>query len=192
MTIQHAIIDDPDIHEPKGISTAASGECYIADGVGSGSWVACAGSSFGEIYIDAGVTAQTLSAASAYATLNPGTEWTSNVTSGVTLDPASGQLTVSISGIYQLNFWINFTTAAIAAGTQYYFKYAINGVNSTQTDTVTKITNGADKLDTFASALVQLTAGDIVTIKVAGDGTSSGTNITPTEAALSVILLKAT
>jgi hypothetical protein len=192
MSIQHAIIDDPDIHEPKGISTAAANTVYVATGAGTGAWTAAAGSSFGEIYITAGATTQTLSAASAYATLNPAAEWASGVSSGVTLDPTNGQFTVSVAGVYQFNFWINFTTAAIAAGTQYYFKYAINGVVGTQTDTVTKITNGADKLDTFASALVTLAAGDIVTIQVAGDGTSSSTNITPTEAAFSALLLKVT
>jgi len=38
MTIQHASIDDPLIHEPKGASTAAAGTIYVADGAGSGAW----------------------------------------------------------------------------------------------------------------------------------------------------------
>ena len=38
MAIEHASITDPDIHEPKGISTASDGDVYIADGVGGGSW----------------------------------------------------------------------------------------------------------------------------------------------------------
>jgi hypothetical protein len=38
MSIQHSVITDPDIHEPKGASTAASGEVYIANGSGSGDW----------------------------------------------------------------------------------------------------------------------------------------------------------
>lgn len=38
MTISHKNIDDPEIHEPKGISTATTKSVYIADGAGSGSW----------------------------------------------------------------------------------------------------------------------------------------------------------
>jgi hypothetical protein len=38
MSIQHSVITDPDIHEPKGVSTASLGEVYVADGAGSGDW----------------------------------------------------------------------------------------------------------------------------------------------------------
>ena len=36
----HSSLTDPNIHEPKGASTAADGEVYVADGVGSGAWTA--------------------------------------------------------------------------------------------------------------------------------------------------------
>ena len=35
---EHVSITDPNIHEPKGVASADSGEVYIADGLGSGSW----------------------------------------------------------------------------------------------------------------------------------------------------------
>ena len=35
----HSAITDPDIHEPKGVSTAASGRVYMSDGAGSGTWL---------------------------------------------------------------------------------------------------------------------------------------------------------
>jgi hypothetical protein len=35
---QHSEISDPDIHEPKGITAAAAGTVYKADGAGSGDW----------------------------------------------------------------------------------------------------------------------------------------------------------
>jgi hypothetical protein len=38
MAIQHVDITDPNIHEPKGASTASIGTVYVADGAGSGSW----------------------------------------------------------------------------------------------------------------------------------------------------------
>lgn len=36
--VNHNTLTDPYLHEPKGASTASSGEIYIADGAGSGSW----------------------------------------------------------------------------------------------------------------------------------------------------------
>ncbi len=34
----HSALTDPELHEPKGVSTAQDGEAYIAAGLGSGSW----------------------------------------------------------------------------------------------------------------------------------------------------------
>lgn len=39
MAIQHAVIPDIYLHEPKGIITAAAGLVYVANGGGSGSWI---------------------------------------------------------------------------------------------------------------------------------------------------------
>jgi hypothetical protein len=36
--IQHSAIPDGQRHEPKGISTASSGQVYVASGTGSGVW----------------------------------------------------------------------------------------------------------------------------------------------------------
>lgn len=36
--VAHKDMVDPDVHEPKGISDATSGQLYVADGSGSGSW----------------------------------------------------------------------------------------------------------------------------------------------------------
>ncbi len=35
---EHSVITDPNIHEPKGISTALANEVYSANGAGTGSW----------------------------------------------------------------------------------------------------------------------------------------------------------
>lgn len=39
---EHNTITDPEIHEPKGVSTAGAGQVYIADGAGSGTWTTLA------------------------------------------------------------------------------------------------------------------------------------------------------
>ncbi len=97
MTIQHSLIADADLHEPKGVVSAASGKVYQANGSGSGTWVYPPGKAHAEIYIDAGATAQTLSAASAYAKLNPGTEWTAGVTNVLTPVPPCGTVSPEIA-----------------------------------------------------------------------------------------------
>jgi hypothetical protein len=38
LTIQHKLITDPDIHEPKGVAASAVNKVYVADGAGSGAW----------------------------------------------------------------------------------------------------------------------------------------------------------
>ena len=38
MTIEHKNITEADLHEPKGVSSANTGQVYVADGLGSGDW----------------------------------------------------------------------------------------------------------------------------------------------------------
>lgn len=35
----HSNLTDPELHEPKGVSTATAGKTYLSDGLGSGDWV---------------------------------------------------------------------------------------------------------------------------------------------------------
>ena len=79
---------------------------YQANGSGSGTWVYPPGKAHAEIYIDAGATAQTLSGSSAYAKLNPGTEWTAGVTNVLTVSAANGTITLAEAGNYMINFWL--------------------------------------------------------------------------------------
>jgi len=37
--VNHSSLTDPYLHEPKGISSAGTGQVYVADGAGSGDWV---------------------------------------------------------------------------------------------------------------------------------------------------------
>lgn len=211
MTIQHNIITDPDIHEPKGVASATSGTVYKADGTGSGNWVypltgidtALNGQVFesdgsgsgswkyppakghAEIYINGGTTAHTLGSASAFTLLNPSGEWTASGAEDVlSVTAASGEINLDLAGHYKIDFWCNFTTASVAAGSLYKFKFAIDGVVSPRVVTVTKPTNGADILHVAATGIVSATAGQTLSMYVGGDGSSSSTNITVTEAGL--------
>lgn len=188
-TVQHSVLTDPNLHEPKGVSTAASGKVYIANGSGSGTWRYPSGHAYGDMYITGASTAQTLAAASAKAKLNPTGVWTANGNQAVTIDATNGQITVLEAGVYQLDFWIVFETAAISSGAAYNFHYAVNGTAATRKVYVKKTTNNVDTLNVSAVGYATLAANDIVSMYVGGDGTSSGTTITPKEAGLSLLLV---
>ena len=190
MTIQHNAIDDPDIHEPKGVSTVTAGRVYISNGSGSGTWAYPPAKPHAELYISGGTTAHTLAAASAFTLLNPSGEWTASGNEDIlTVTPASGIITLNQAGHYYISFWINFTTASIASGSSYHFKYALDGSVSSREVAVSKPTNGVDKIVISSTGIVNATANQVLSIYAGGDGTSSGTNFTPTEAGLVALFL---
>ena len=190
MTIQHNVITDPDLHEPKGAASAASGKVYISNGSGSGTWEYPPGKAHAEIYISGGTTAHTLAGSSAFTILNPSGEWTASGNEDIlTVTPGSGIITLNQAGHYYISFWINFTTASIASGSSYHFKYALDGSVSSREVAVSKPTNGVDKIVISSTGTVNATANQVLSIYAGGDGTSSGTNITPTEAGLVALFL---
>jgi hypothetical protein len=148
-----------------------------------------AGKLHAEVYITSGATSQTLSAGSAYARLDPGTAWQEGETNVLTTTPSDGTITLTKAGTYLVNFWVNFTTAAISQGASYYFKYAINGSTAARKFHVHKVSNGADSLMAMASGLVTVSDNSVLSIYTAGDATSSGTAIIVDEAGLSAVLL---
>ena len=184
------MLTDPQLHESKGVSTASDGQVYRANGAGTGAWTLPSGHSFGELYIDEGVTSQTLPAASASAKLNPTGEWTTNGSSAITLSAANGTITVLQTGAYLVTLWITFVTAAAASGGKYYFYYAVNGTTYPRKTLIAKYSNGADTLHCSATGFAALTANDVLSIYVGGDATTSSTAITPKEAGFSATLIK--
>jgi hypothetical protein len=190
MTVQHNAITDPDIHEPKGIAAATAGKVYVSDGASSGDWKYAPGKAHAEIYITSGATTHTLAAASAFTKVNPSGEWTaSGFEDHLTVDAANGEIDLLFAGHYFISFWMTFSTASIASGSQYKFKFAVDGVASPRTVYVTKPTNGADIIEISATGIVNATANQVLTIHAGGDGTSSGTTFTPLESGLQVLYL---
>ena len=105
------------------------------------------------------------------------------------MSAANGTITLAEAGNYLINFWAHFSTAAIANGTLYNFKFNLDGTSSGRTLTVSKFSNGADKLHVSATGIVTATAGQLLSIYVGGDATSSSTAITVIEAGLSAVKL---
>jgi hypothetical protein len=162
---------------------------YVTNGAGAGTLQYPAGKLYADMYIDAGVTSQTLSASSAYAKLDPGSEWTAGAYKGLTINGTDGTITLTEAGTYMISFWASFTTASIASGTTYNFKFAINGTTTPRIMMTQKHTAGSDVLVICAQGLATVSANDVLSIYVAGDATSSGTTITVKEAGLTAIRL---
>lgn len=62
MAVEHKNIDEANLHEPKGVSAATTGQVYVADGAGSGAWSkpepkGADGASAGQIYVANGAGA---------------------------------------------------------------------------------------------------------------------------------------
>jgi hypothetical protein len=192
MALEHSTLSDPNLHEPKGVSTAQSGKVYVADGAGSGGWVYPGSYLYGELYIGGGATSLTLNAvADTYIAYNPTAEWTANGSNGVTLNATNGTITATTAGTYKVEFWTTFTTASLASGIKYKFKYAVNGtVDTNRALVVQKNTAGSDVLTCSASGIVTLAANDILSVYIAGDATSANTAVTPIDAGFIATLLK--
>ena len=147
MTIQHSAITDPEIHEPKGISTAPEGSRYIADGLGSGTWKLKPHGAF--YYFNVG-TGTTFTTPTSYTLINPVTTGDSNPVA-VTHNGA-GRLTYTgtplIDGHMTASICFKHSTGA---GTDIYFAIYKNGVatgvewvqaaNSTNYTTCTFVTH---------------------------------------------------
>jgi nucleoside phosphorylase len=170
MAIQHAVIEDPDIHEPKGVATATVGQVYVADGAGSGDWAALATHQYADMYIAEGATAFALAAASAYTKLNPTAEWTAGGNEVATITAANGEITLVSAGTYAVSFWISFTTASLASNVQYKFKYALDGTPGSRVLTVQKNTANVDVLSVSAIGVVTATAGQVARLQIASGG----------------------
>lgn len=150
--VQHSAIADPDIHEPKGVAAAASGEVYVANGAGSGAWglplpqgidAAAAGQilvangagggswqnnsqttkDYGEIYIQGNTVATTIAAVGTFVQVTDG------VTAGQLNGPSlsSGALSVAEAANYIIEASVTFTSPAATAVT-WDVDFLLNGV----------------------------------------------------------------
>lgn len=120
MSIQHRILPDSELHEPKGAASAIQGTVYVSDGSGSGDWIkipatslqgissagvadryivtdgagglkTAPGNAFGQIYYNAGATIQ-----------HSAVSYTNSVMNNVAQNGT--HLQVLVSGIYHITF----------------------------------------------------------------------------------------
>lgn len=104
------------------------------------------------------------------------------IVSGVTQQLNS--MTVQHTGPYEIKIWASMTSSL--NNTNVAYKFAVNGVISTQRRPRAKIGSGGDRVNVSAHGYINLTAGDILTLWIASDQTA---NITIEDAVFSVVYL---
>jgi len=172
MTIEHKNVADPDVHEPKDISTADAGAVYVADGSGSGDWNL---NSYGEMKVSTNTAAFTPSTADItdYKKL-VNTGWSAGESQQVTVtaNDVDDEMTMSVSGNYKIDFWCSFDTSA-STGTEFAVKFAIDGALDPRLIKIQKNSSGADTLTLSASGLASITAGQTLAIYLASAATTT-------------------
>lgn len=167
--IIHASLTDPELHEPKGISTATSGSVYIADGLGSGNWRES------HRYIGAYLP---FNAASPYSLSVGTTDTIMNPTFAVAeVNGFTGETTpnarVKYTGVEDIAAQIVFTLSSRqASGTSRHVEFSLwkNGVEIPGSRAIRTISSGSwGSISVFAH--VDMQTDDYIEVKLKADAT---------------------
>ena len=184
--VQHSTLTGAELHEPKGISGAAAGQYYAADGAGSGAWQdpeldpsdgtadsvfiadgAGGGSweepQFGQMYtVD--TDAATLSGIGTTPVIFPFSN--DGEANGVTVDSTTNNdLEVTVAGVYQIHFSCSISTVASGDSGLYEWDIYVNGVKSTF-GVKRNLSGTADNGSVSLTGLINLSANDTIDVRV--------------------------
>ncbi len=207
MAIEHKDITEANLHQPKGASTATSGQRLQANGSGGTSFVDndadlvnvddtagyYSGSNVetiltelwngpcGSLYINGNTTAQTATGAGTNDLWNTG--WVNGLAGGLTLDSVNGDITALVAGNYDIRLNASFVQSA-ATSADWAFKLAVNGVVKNELTVEVNATTTA-KYTISLGGILTLAASDVVALYT--ERTSGATNLTIQQANLSVM-----
>lgn len=161
---EHVNITDPNIHEPKGVATATSGEVYVANGTGSGAWVKQGATIHAAAKVSGNSTEITPSGAGTFMEWTP--SWTSIDEDGVTI--TSNSFVITEAGSY----FIIATLASVGRGTganTYAFDFAKNGTVVGQKSRRTTSSTSDVGSVTVLAYLDALVATDVIKLYVTNE-----------------------
>ena len=197
MAIEHSSITDPQVHEPKGASSASEGTAYVSDGNGSGSWKTVwtpedAQPKFAEMRIITGTSQVTLSAA-VDPTLNTKSDyakytgdWQQGNSNGSVVIFDTDKLLITEDGFYQYDY---FASVELIGGGAQNERFALKtSVDDTQlglndSKVIIQADFGGDIRNVSASGITSFEAGDSVSLWVAAE---SGVTVLINEAAMAL------
>ena len=195
MTIEHKDMPEAGLHEPKGVSTASSGQVYVGDGAGSGAWkdpelTGQGAATSGDLAFSNGAGSVTwVSGRVGGATILAAPDFTDQLPSAVdtplqvTFGPAqtiteldldaAGTLTCLVAGWYTFLWNIRFGRTSGTGVAQLLYRVLINGTqvgNSISSN----LTTSSDVTPFSVSAGLNLSVNDVVAAEVMRD--SGGNN----------------
>ena len=177
-TIEHSTLSTGEIHEPKGAATASSGEVYVANGSGSGTWTPSDSHIAGYIAFDASTPAYQHSTTTSDTVLDPTfTVASSKNFSGATTPNArliydgtedvygslhfvasvkqasGGERELEIA-LFKNGVELNGTRSIMTIGSGKWSSFALNSITSLSTDDYVEVFIKADSAHTtdFAGA----------------------------------------
>lgn len=214
---EHVDIQDPQIHEPKGVLSAGADEVYVADGLGSGVWkqtpTGIDVANTGDVFVSDGVGGGAWQSPAASVSLNYGgmysisTDAIAIATIGVTPKkligfshntPANGispdhtadEITIVTAGDYLIPLGMTFSTAAVGDAGLYKFHVRVNGVQSV-IGFHRQMSGTSDTGAAGTQGILTLAASDLVSVWVESDDGGNTDDITIEMVSLDAILLKA-
>lgn len=185
-TQSHKDIPDSQRHEPKGISTASSGEIYVADGAGSGSWKSQGSSDFANMYITNNTTTDAVTANASPHTDSNYVSLAGRYTAGESehISISSGVITIPHAGIYELSGYV--TAKHDTANATIYLAFKVNGVLGSRV--LQERINGTGQYLTMAgSAIFAGALNDTIEVFTGSDVTG---NVTINDSNISIKLLR--
>lgn len=185
--VSHVDLTEPNLHEPKGASTAAAGKVYVADGAASGAWAYPGGAVYGGIASkDGAIAIDTIG-----TTAKKLEVFTANEASNLTTpDHTNDQITVTVAGDYLVALQITLATATAGDAGEYQVHLRVNGIEDATMGARQHMSGSNDVESITCQGIVTLAASDILTVYIESD--DAGTDdIVVNAANLTVVLLKA-
>ena len=195
MSVRHSLATDPEIHEPKGVSTASSGEVYKANGTGSGAWSKPGGAIYGFMHTHSNTTAvysgSGIVALDTYYIID--NSWSLAHGDDVTINGTNDGLIAPVGGDYYCN--INMSGYADSGGVDKVIlttDILVNGVAEGHTSKI--YLDKTKPQNWITQGVLVLSASDVVTVRVqviTGDVDAGGVPIpfTVTDATMMINLL---
>lgn len=140
--VNHSALSDPYLHEPKGAATASSGDIYLANGSGSGTWTSAHQHVDAYLAFDATTPAYTHAATTSFTVINPTLSTSS--TDGFTItNTPNARLTYTGTRDVTTNMHISLSTSQ-ATGTSKDVEWRIykNGSALTGAHVIRTISSG--------------------------------------------------
>lgn len=164
MTVQHSALTGAELHEPKGVASASSGQVYIANGAGSGTW--------------------TTPSASTIGTTATATEITRTCDVSNRLVSAGATLSITEASHDGKTILLNNTGGSIctlpaASGSGARFKFLVS-VLATSNSHIVKVANASDIIQGIVGIIDTDTAGTITGFATATDSDTITLNRTTT------------